>query len=103
MLNDTHRQRGPEARLDDYRKENPDDSTTNMTLNARIEIYKRLKPGDIPTVVMANANFERPFFNPESYDLSKVGRLKLNRKLGLDAPIEHTTLRKEDILGSCAT
>ncbi|HXI09749.1 MAG TPA: DNA-directed RNA polymerase subunit beta, partial [Thermodesulfobacteriota bacterium] len=82
----------------EYRKENPDDPTTNMTLNARIEIYKRLKPGDLPTVDTANAFFQDLFFTPERYDLSKVGRLKLNRKLGFDVSLDITTLRKEDIL-----
>ncbi len=82
----------------EFRKQNPDSSITNMTLNARIEIYKRLKPGDLPTVDTANAFFQELFFVPERYDLSKVGRLKLNRKLGFDVPLEVTTLRKEDIL-----
>ena len=83
----------------EHRKENQDDPTTNMTLNARVEIYKRLKPGDLPTVETANAFFNDLFFNSDRYDLSKVGRLKLNRKLGFEAPLEQTTLRKEDILG----
>ncbi|MBI5644273.1 MAG: DNA-directed RNA polymerase subunit beta [Deltaproteobacteria bacterium] len=82
----------------EYRKENPDDPVTNMTLNARIEIYKRLKPGDLPTVDTANAFFQDLFFTPERYDLSKVGRLKLNRKLGFDVSLDITTLRKDDIL-----
>ncbi len=82
----------------EFRKQNPDSSITNMTLNARIEIYKRLKPGDLPTVDTANSFFQELFFVPERYDLSKVGRLKLNRKLGFDVPLEVTTLRKEDIL-----
>ncbi len=82
----------------EYRKENPDSSATNMTLNAKIEIYKRLKPGDLPTVDTANAFIDELFFTPERYDLSRVGRLKLNRKLGFDVPLDHTTLRKEDIL-----
>ncbi|WKZ33701.1 MAG: DNA-directed RNA polymerase subunit beta [Thermodesulfobacteriota bacterium] len=82
----------------EFRKENPDDPVTNMTLNARIEIYKRLKPGDLPTVTTANAFFHDLFFNHERYDLSKVGRLKLNRKLGFDVDLDITTLRKEDIL-----
>jgi len=82
----------------EYRKANPDDPTTNMTLNARIEIYKRLKPGDLPTVDTANAFFQDLFFTPERYDLSKVGRLKLNRKLGFDVSLDVTTLRNEDIL-----
>ena len=83
----------------DYRKNNPDSAVTNMTLNARIEIYKRLKPGDLPTVDTANAFFGDLFFNSERYDLSKVGRLKINRKLGFEnVPLDVTTLRKEDIL-----
>ena len=82
----------------EYRQSHPDDSTTNMTLNSRIEIYKRLKPGEPPTVETVNQFFQHLFFSPERYDLSKVGRLKINRKLSLDAPLEHTTLRKEDIM-----
>ena len=84
--------------IQSYRKENPDDPTTNMTINAMVDIYKRLKPGDPPTVGAAKQHFNNLFFSSERYDLSKVGRLKLNRKLGLDAPLDITTLRKEDIL-----
>ncbi len=80
-----------------YRKDNPDDPDTSMTLNARVEIYKRLKPGDIPNVETANAFLESLFFNPARYNLSRVGRLKLNRKLGFDVPLDETTLRKKDI------
>ncbi|MCK4739389.1 MAG: DNA-directed RNA polymerase subunit beta [Deltaproteobacteria bacterium] len=84
----------------DYRKDNPEDPVTNTTLNARIEIYRRLKPGDPPTVVTATNFLENLFFSPDRYDLSKVGRLKLNRKLGFDdVPLDVTTLRKEDIMG----
>ncbi|MBI3752971.1 MAG: DNA-directed RNA polymerase subunit beta [Deltaproteobacteria bacterium] len=82
-----------------YRKENPDDTTSNMTINAMVEIYKRLKPGDPPTVAAARQHFNSLFFASDRYDLSKVGRLKLNRKLGFDVSLETTTLRKEDILG----
>jgi len=63
-----------------------------------IEIYRRLRPGDPPTLKSATALFENLFFNPERYDLSAVGRLKMNHKLGLEAPLEHATLTKEDIL-----
>ncbi len=80
-----------------YRKEHPDDPATAMTLNARVEIYKRLKPGDIPNVETANAFLESLFFNASRYNLSRVGRLKINRKLGFDVPLDVTTLRKEDI------
>ncbi|MDY0261838.1 DNA-directed RNA polymerase subunit beta [Syntrophotalea acetylenica] len=66
--------------------------------DARIEIYRRLRPGDPPTIKSANALFESLFFNPERYDLSVVGRIKLNYKLHLDSPEEQTTLTKEDIL-----
>ncbi|NOS35636.1 MAG: DNA-directed RNA polymerase subunit beta [Deltaproteobacteria bacterium] len=84
--------------ITEFRKGYPDDSTTSMTLNARIEIYKRLKPGDPSTVIAANKHFNTLFFDSDRYNLSKVGRLKLNRRLGFDVPLEVTTLRKEDIL-----
>ncbi|ABA87953.1 DNA-directed RNA polymerase, beta subunit [Syntrophotalea carbinolica DSM 2380] len=66
--------------------------------DARIEIYRRLRPGDPPTIKSANALFESLFFNPERYDLSVVGRIKLNYKLGLQSPEDQTTLTKDDIL-----
>jgi DNA-directed RNA polymerase subunit beta len=65
---------------------------------AIVEIYRRLRPGDPPTAQTATAFFNDLFFNPERYDLSKVGRLKLNHKLRLDVPLEQGTLRREDIL-----
>ncbi|MBI3398695.1 MAG: DNA-directed RNA polymerase subunit beta [Deltaproteobacteria bacterium] len=82
-----------------YRRESPADATTNMTINAIVEIYKRMKPGDPPTVAAAKQHFNNLFFAADRYDLSKVGRLKLNRKLGYDVPLETATLLKEDILG----
>ncbi len=66
--------------------------------DAIIEIYRRLRPGDPPTVKSATALFENLFFNAERYDLSAVGRIKLNYKLGLKVPVEVATLTKEDIL-----
>jgi DNA-directed RNA polymerase subunit beta len=65
---------------------------------ACIEIYRRLRPGDPPTLETARTLFNNLFFNPERYDLSKVGRMKINHKLNLDVPLEVTTLRREDIL-----
>ncbi|MGH7834398.1 MAG: DNA-directed RNA polymerase subunit beta [Candidatus Binatia bacterium] len=65
---------------------------------ASIEIYKRMRPGDPPTLENATTFFNNLFFNPDRYDLSKVGRLKLNHRLKLKVPLEHGTLRKEDIL-----
>ena len=66
--------------------------------DAIIEIFRRLRPGDPPTLKTATALFESLFFSPERYDISAVGRLKLNHKLGLDQPLELSTLTKEDIL-----
>jgi DNA-directed RNA polymerase subunit beta len=51
---------------------------------AIIEIYRRLRPGDPPTLETATTLFHNLFFNPERYDLSRVGRLKVNHKLGCD-------------------
>ncbi|MBI4126393.1 MAG: DNA-directed RNA polymerase subunit beta, partial [Deltaproteobacteria bacterium] len=65
---------------------------------AKLEIYKRLRPGDPATPEGSTTFFENLFFNPERYDLSRVGRLKLNYKFGFDVPLEVGTLRKEDIL-----
>ena len=66
--------------------------------DAIIEIFRRLRPGDPPTVKTANSLFQSLFFSAERYDISTVGRLKLNHKLGLDSPLEQSTLTQEDIL-----
>ena len=69
------------------------------TEKAIVEIYRRLRPGDPPTLETATNLFYNLFFNPERYDLSRVGRMKLNYKLGLkDVPEDETVLRREDIL-----
>jgi len=67
---------------------------------SRLEIYRRLRPGDPATAEAAQAFFENLFFNPERYDLSKVGRLKINYKFGMDVPLEIGSLRKEDIVAT---
>ena len=61
-------------------------------------IYKVMRPGEPPTLETAEALFEGLFFDGERYDLSAVGRVKLNMRLELDAEDTVTTLRKEDIL-----
>jgi DNA-directed RNA polymerase subunit beta len=66
--------------------------------DAVVEIYRRLRPGDPPTFEAALTHFENLFFNAERYDLSKVGRLKVNYKLGLNVDLDQTTLTREDIL-----
>jgi DNA-directed RNA polymerase subunit beta len=65
---------------------------------AIMEIYRRLRPGDPPTPETAINLFSNLFFNPERYDLSKVGRLKLNFKFGLEEPLDNQILTKRDIL-----
>ena len=70
----------------------------SSTEEAIVEIYRRLRPGDPPTFDAAQKHFDNLFFNSERYDLSKVGRLKVNHKLGLELPLEQTTLTREDIL-----
>ena len=70
---------------------------TETREEALIEIYKRLRPGEPPTVESARALLDGLFFNPQRYDLAKVGRYKVNKKLGLDLPDEQSTLTAEDI------
>jgi DNA-directed RNA polymerase subunit beta len=65
---------------------------------ALIEIYRRQRPGDPPTLEMAKALFDSLFFDPTKYDLSRVGRLKINHKFGFNTDLTTTTLTKEDIL-----
>ena len=65
---------------------------------AILEIYKRMRPGDPPTLEPATILFDNLFFNPDRYDLSAVGRMKLNEKLKVDLPVENRTLTREDIL-----
>ena len=66
--------------------------------HALSDIYRVMRPGEPPTRETAEALFEGLFFDPERYDLSAVGRVKLNMRLGLDAEDTITTLRREDIL-----
>jgi len=74
---------------------------------AMIDIYKRLRPGDPPTIETAVSLFYNLFFNSERYDLSKVGRMKLNYKLGLKADppkiLVFTERSKKEVLEAGAT
>ncbi len=63
---------------------------------ALIEIYRRLRPGDPPTLDSSRSLFENMFFNPQKYDFSRVGRLKLNTKLGLKTPLDEKILHPQD-------
>jgi DNA-directed RNA polymerase subunit beta len=65
---------------------------------ALLDIYRKLRPGEPPTRESAQALLENLFFNPKRYDLAKVGRYKVDKKLGLDVPIETGTLTEDDIV-----
>lgn len=73
---------------------------TKNTDEAFIEVYKRIRPGDLATVENARQLIEGMFFDFKKYDLSRVGRYKLNKSLGLDTPNkrENRTLGKEDLV-----
>jgi DNA-directed RNA polymerase subunit beta len=66
--------------------------------DALLEIYRKMRPGEPPTIDMARNLFAGMFFNAKRYDLSNVGRLKLNKKLKLDIPIDKTTLTAQDVV-----
>ena len=71
--------------------------------HALADIYRVMRPGEPPTRETAESLFAGLFFDPDRYDLSAVGRVKLNMRLDLDAPDDFTTLRNEDILAVVKT
>ncbi len=76
----------------------------NMTReDALFDIYRVMRPGEPPTLDSAQTMFQSLFFDSERYDLSAVGRVKMNMRLDLDAPDTQRTLRKEDILSVIKT
>jgi DNA-directed RNA polymerase subunit beta len=71
---------------------------TKTTDEALIDFYKKLRPGDPPTLDNANNFLQSLLFTPRRYDLGRVGRHKLNKRLGLDIPLEKRTLTAEDLV-----
>lgn len=71
--------------------------------SALFDIYRVMRPGEPPTVEAAELLFQNLFFNPERYDLSAVGRVKMNMRMSLDCPDTVRVLRKEDILAVVKT
>ncbi|MEO2157957.1 MAG: DNA-directed RNA polymerase subunit beta [bacterium] len=71
---------------------------TNSEEEALDAIYSLLRPGDSPNVETARLALESVFFDPRRYDLGRVGRYKINKRLGLDAPPHETTLNKKDFV-----
>ena len=81
------------------------DNTANPTTNSEkgvddtlLEFYKKLRPGDPPTLDNAKNFVQNLFFSSRRYDLGKVGRYKLNRRLGLDTPLDDRILTNEDLV-----
>ncbi|MDR7556834.1 MAG: DNA-directed RNA polymerase subunit beta [Armatimonadota bacterium] len=72
--------------------------TTHSRDEALIEIYRRLRPGDPPTLESARTLLETLFFEPRRYDLGRVGRYKLNKKLGLKVDPDVRILTREDLV-----
>ncbi len=75
------------------------DTATSQSA-ALLEVYRRLRPGDLATVENAKSMIERAFFDYRRYDCSRVGRFKLNRRLGYDTPNDaaHRTLQMKDLI-----
>ncbi len=71
---------------------------TAGTDEALLDIYRKLRPGEPPTKESAQTLLENLFFKDKRYDLAKVGRYKVNKKLGLDLPYDSGTLTEEDIV-----
>ncbi len=68
--------------------------------DALLDIYRKLRPGEPPTKEAAQNLIENLYFNPKRYDLAKVGRFKINKKLGLELDLSRGLLTIEDIVGT---
>ena len=68
--------------------------------DALLDIYRKLRPGEPPTKEAAQTLLDNLYFNNKRYDLAKVGRYKLNKKLGLEAPLSDSTLSIDDIVAT---
>src|SRR5262249_59724557 len=75
-----------------------DKDTTTREEEALIEVFKKQRPGEPPTVENARNLLNSLFFDPKRYDLTKVGRYKLNQRLGVDVPEGTRVLTTQDIL-----
>jgi DNA-directed RNA polymerase subunit beta len=84
----------------EFLKKTLDKDTTKTTEEALIEVYKKLRPGDPPSVSGGRALLESRFFDDKRYDIGRVGRYKLNKKLGLSTADSVRTLTVEDMLAA---
>jgi len=67
---------------------------------ALVDLYRKIRPGEPPTVEAGRALLENFYFNPKRYDLAKVGRYKLGKKLGVEAPLSDSTLSVTDVVAT---
>ncbi|MGO3146133.1 MAG: DNA-directed RNA polymerase subunit beta, partial [Leucobacter sp.] len=72
----------------------------NLQEEALKDIYRKQRPGEQVAIEAARALLDNSYFNSKRYDLAKVGRYKINRKLGIDAPITDSVLSLEDIVST---
>ncbi len=91
-----------EMKMDEYDliKNTLDRDTTKSEAEALIELYEKMRPGEPASVETARDYLHQLFFDPRRYDLDKVGRYKLNRRLKLDLPDDLTVLSREDLVGT---
>ncbi|MBO0813053.1 MAG: DNA-directed RNA polymerase subunit beta, partial [Microlunatus sp.] len=73
---------------------------TSTQDEALLDIYRKLRPGEPPTREAAQTLLENYYFNPKRYDLAKVGRYKINKKLGLELPFDQQVLTIDDIVAT---
>lgn len=84
----------------EFLKKTLDKDNTKTKEEALIEVYRKLRPGDPPSVAGGQSILESRFFDDKRYDLGKVGRYKLNKKLALSIPEQQRTLSREDIVAA---
>ncbi|HET8599736.1 MAG TPA: DNA-directed RNA polymerase subunit beta [Segeticoccus sp.] len=89
-------------KLGDYEaiRETLEKDHTSGQDDALLDIYRKLRPGEPPTREAAQTLLENLYFNPKRYDLAKVGRYKIDKKLGLEAPLADSVLSVDDIVGT---
>jgi DNA-directed RNA polymerase subunit beta len=84
----------------DFLKKTLDKDSTKSREDSLIEVYRKLRPGDPPSVAGGQSIIDSRFFDDKRYDLGRVGRYKLNKKLGLSVPETQRTLTREDIVAA---
>ena len=84
----------------EFLKKTLDKDTAETTEDALIEVYKKLRPGDPASAAGGRQILEARFFDEKKYDIGRVGRYKLNKKLNLNVPATQRTLTTEDLLAS---